>query len=203
MAVVLHNSIFLHIPKTGGEWVREVLWCSGLESLRLHPGERKHADIAYFDANNNFGRNFRFAFVRHPVSWYRSYFTYQIGRRRDIKEISLEQYLSGGTRSFGEFIQKVTEAAPGFLGRFYSRYVGAPGKEIDYIGRTEHLREDLATALRLAGETCPSELIEKMPPRNVSKRWNVAERFVRLIVKAEAECCERFGYGFIEPQDTG
>ena len=96
MALLLRDgSIFLHIPKTGGNWVTSVLRQQNL--LRAEFGH-KHSDFAHLFSRTpkrrveqlpnwlsmvgvkrrwaRHGKPFMFCFVRHPLSWYESWFKY-------------------------------------------------------------------------------------------------------------------------------
>ncbi len=103
MALILKGgAVFLHIPKTGGNWVTKVL-----EECNLIEGSlgSKHADISHLFALRSGGmtgpagyvhhekdyfkyqikrkmgllgkgKPFMFCFVRHPLSWLESWFKY-------------------------------------------------------------------------------------------------------------------------------
>lgn len=102
MALLLKNgAVFLHIPKTGGNWVSSVLYKSGLVKSSIG---HKHADIervllpldndGRWTLTTEHGRSltsyhlkrklrllpsskpFMFCFVRHPLKWYESWFKY-------------------------------------------------------------------------------------------------------------------------------
>lgn len=112
MAIKLKNGAeFLHIPKTGGTWVTEIL--EQLDLIDRHIGGHKHVDydrLLYFTKNIRSGREYlkeamvrasrklrrgflkgrneetvthnpiRFCFVRHPLTWYESWWKYMSGR---------------------------------------------------------------------------------------------------------------------------
>src|SRR5262245_16462215 len=72
------NALFLHIPKTGGTWVEEVLKECGILAEQAavtdavtwrHPLRGHHLH----------DYSFVFAFVRHPLSWYESWWKFQAG----------------------------------------------------------------------------------------------------------------------------
>ena len=63
------NSCWLHIPKTGGIWVEELL-LSCVEGAEM--ARHRHIGIGCCPE----GR-FIFAFVRHPYTWYQSYWSYK------------------------------------------------------------------------------------------------------------------------------
>lgn len=153
MAVVLSNSIILHIPKTAGKWVRWVLRdnnisffqtsrdisCSGI--LWHLNGMRSSHCIPYDDYFYKSREN-RLCFVRNPVMWYRSYwcFRFQHGWRADsIFDVRTE------SDSFEIFVDNVLREYPcGFLKDVYQAYV----KECNWIGKVESIEEDLITFMK-------------------------------------------------------
>ena len=98
MALALKDgTVFLHIPKTGGNWVREVLAELDLVDTEIaykHAAAERVSIQPYFDkyweeklAPTHITHSFdsypvyrppdMFAFVRNPISWYESWFKYQ------------------------------------------------------------------------------------------------------------------------------
>jgi hypothetical protein len=67
----------------------------------------------------------------------------------------------------------VVEHLPGFLDVLFARFIGPASAPIDFIGRYERLSDDLALALRLAGEPFDEETLRSYPPQNVGdyERW--------------------------------
>jgi len=195
MAVVLKNALFLHIPKTGGEWVRQIFWDAGLEDVQLDSGKQKHADLAWFKEHPEYDRPFRFTFVRHPVAWYRSFWGYQSGRGWiQIPEVEL---VPPGPLEYEEFVQWVIDEHAGFLGGLYQQFTGAFGKsEVEFIGKAENLRDDLHTALWQAGcKSIPLHAIQTSEVRNKTVGWDVEPMEVdRHLMESESEVCRRFGY---------
>ena len=66
--------------------------------------------------------------------------------------------------SFKEFVYSKD---PSFATRLYINYLRAPigiFPYVDYIGRTENLKEDLIEALEIAGEDFDKDVIRNMPP---------------------------------------
>ena len=94
MAIILKNgAVFLHIPKTGGNWVTTILRELNLIKENI---AHKHADINHFFAPPSRGRKaimkyaahrmlyppkekpYMFCFVRNPLNWYESWFKYML-----------------------------------------------------------------------------------------------------------------------------
>lgn len=101
--LIKNNAVFLHIPKTGGMWVENVLYEHALVKRRV--SAHRHADFdrvtdylrsgsgidalhfAYRRGLNKavglfggtvttYSARFRFCFVRHPINWYESWYNY-------------------------------------------------------------------------------------------------------------------------------
>ena len=96
---------------------------------------------------------FKFCFVRHPLSWYESWWRYMQGRGWHPwgpayrgKTWHPNQMLDGlGSPDFNTFVSNVARARPGYVTELYSWYT-APS--IEFVGRQENLKDDLATVLR-------------------------------------------------------
>jgi len=152
MALILPGHfLYLHVPKTGGKWTKNVL-------RRNYPGarllnesthgnvwaKRGHCDLQ--DVGHM--EPFRFAFVRHPVDFWRSFWrfrmkhTWQPGHEIDSRCMD---------NDFDAYVEKVLANLPGYASQMFARFVGPVEDEIEYIGRQETLVEDLREALTRAG----------------------------------------------------
>ena len=163
------KSIFYHIPKTGGIFVKEAMRHSGAEYRRAQRKYRKyhrywlkreHAipdDVKDFDKQGLFS----FAFVRKPFEWYRSFWAH----RNRLGYVVVPKFPLDfiWNDSFENFITNVLKTYPsGFLTDIYKCYVGKDGKDLDFVGRQENLREDLIKALTLAGEEFDKQVIRTL-----------------------------------------
>ena len=76
MSILLKNSIYNHIPKTGGLWVKKALKNTNITFTEL--GELRESKIKgtkYIDIHSvkiplEFENKFKFTFVRNPIDWY-------------------------------------------------------------------------------------------------------------------------------------
>src|SRR5439155_11120636 len=84
MAIVLPQATFLHIPKCGGTWVVRAMAAAGLP-MQVIPAGCQHAIAA------TEGR-FVFTFVRHPLTWYASFWKYRWNSAEQLAG-SLEEQL--------------------------------------------------------------------------------------------------------------
>ncbi len=189
--LILPNSCFLHVPKTGGSWVIKAIIASGIKCEDYRIEGNPHIGLAYCPCPDKF----KFAFVRHPVQLYQSYWQFKMGIGWDPKNS-----LDSNCRSdcFHQFIRNVLAKYPGVFGNSLNDFVGEEGNEIEFIGKYEHLVEDLIRALRLAGESFDEEAVRNTPPYNVSSKSRFPVEYADELEKAirytENKVIKRFGY---------
>ena len=172
MALLLKGgSVFLHVPKTGGRWVGKVLTAAGLVESNLG---HMHADAdrVLFPFGGS-GRHlltyllkrrmgllprtnpFMFCFVRNPLDWYESFFNYNCepgvnwryeGEVHDPDNWHPNAPLNGlGSKDFNCFIRNVISKYPGYVTEMYGRFATP---QTSFVGKQEHLCEDLITVLK-------------------------------------------------------
>ena len=187
MALILKKGeCFLHIPKTGGSWVSEILKQQGL--IKKEIGYHKHIDwtrVSYFPQshtkllskiNFSFSKFFypkkSFCFVRHPLKWYESWWKYCCQDSVHWKIFGSNKYWHPNyflhtckSYDFNEFVRKVFDSRPGFVSEMYSQYAH---NEIDFIGKQENLADDLIYFLMQQEYSIKIEDIQKSPRQNVS-----------------------------------
>ena len=158
MASATERFIFYHIPKTGGTWVKVALKAAGIRARAVrttggpHPFNLKWAHACPGTVPERAKKDrFSFCFVRRPVAWYASYWSFRSrkGARRD------EKFPADGLWSdeFDQFVNNLLDAYPsGFVTALYQYYTGADCELVDFVGRQESLADDLMRALTLAGE---------------------------------------------------
>lgn len=211
MAVLLRGgAIFLHIPKTGGNWVTRVLDDAGVIEMRFG---HKHLDLPgvmrfehyLLDANRwneSPYRPFRFCFVRHPMRWYESWWRMMEGlgwpawgREGCLEEWHPNAVLNGlGDPNFNRFVENVLLKRPGYVTELYGHYTDSA---IDYIGRQEKLVDDLLDLLALLEMQVDSDAIRSTQHVNVSDpamfiKWDPDLR--REVEKTEYAGLCRYGY---------
>ena len=224
MALVLKNgSIFLHIPKTGGNWVTHVLKNQGLVEREI---SHKHSDLARtvsalstprqatlkefllrrpVDLRGPGEKPFIFTFVRHPLRWYESWFKYQSQDTRNWKYWGEEGALSKwhpnaslnglGSTSFSEFVRNVQVKKPGYVTELFFSYATP---EVDFIGKQESIRHDLCAALEKAEIDFDANYIlhEKKVGVSKPKAANITwdEPLREEVMRNEWPALRRFGY---------
>jgi len=208
MAILLKcSAIFLHIPKTGGNWVAEVLDDNDL--VFAHFGE-KHSSMEqilefekwfrvpykYSKPNKPF---FKFCFIRHPLKWYESWFNMQgalgwpnWGGNPDVWHPNA--MLDGlGDPDFNKFVAKVLKRRPGYVSELYGWYT-IPG--IDFVGKQENLVDDLLTVLNMLNVKVDEYRIRNFKHINVSEKtdfqWDPDLK--KEMERVEVAAFKRFGY---------
>ncbi len=129
----------IHIPKTGGTWVRLVLQKQGWKPKDVAGNHEPAPDVPYL----------KFCFVRDPADWLRSWWGHEQrhgwpsnpnpSEREDSEFIKMMYYLNQfKTDDLAEFVHAVEEDHPGYVTDFFSKYT----KTADRVGRTETLMDD-------------------------------------------------------------
>jgi len=203
MAVRTQHTIFYHIPKTGGVWVREAMRNAGLTLRYCRAAGETHewgltVDHAVpADVWPRYKRGKRaFCFVRLPVDWYRSYWCYSHARGARDRRFPIERVWSEDS---DEWVNNVLRAFPGgFLTRLYRYYVD----DVDYVGRTETLAADLVRVLRQAGEAFDEAALYATPHLNRAwsdpvkgADWLLSPETRRRILDVEGWVLDRFYRG--------
>ena len=146
---------------------------------------------------------FRFCVVRHPLSWYESWWKYMKGRgwndwgtQNSADDWHPNSVLNGqGSDDFNTFIRNVIRARPGYVSELYFSFT-KPG--ISYIGKTESLTDDITTVLEALGLPFDRESVRRTPKANVSKtppeevRWD--EELRQTVIRLELPAMIHFGY---------
>ena len=206
MAILLKSGgLFLHVPKTGGNWVTEVLESNKLVFAHVagkHAGPAQLAPLEHlleiprrYDRPNR--ASFRFCFVRHPLSWYESWYRMNVDRGwpewatdEDAWNPSVE--LNGlGASTFDRFIENVLRHRPGFLARLYRFYAA----DAHFVGRQEHLAEDLNAVLTLLHVEFDAAGLRRHPRANLGAPANVdlSRELHEALADAEHDAFSMYG----------
>lgn len=191
---------FLHVPRTGGNFVRLLLEQHAPAAWQL----RRHIDHATVaDIPPDHAAAPRFAFVRNPFDWYVSWYHFQ-QRTRDpfFLEISAD-----GTLPFAATMRRMLASRPALQhgeGPYTQllRNLLGPGLIGVRLGRFERLREDL---LRLLSECVevPAAMqaaIRDESPKNQSEHaaWQqyYDDELRDLVAAKDRDALQFFGYGW-------
>lgn len=194
--LVTPRTRFLHIPKTGGTWVSQALPAAGVpvrELARASPGVvAAHAGLAETEDHAD---RFTFAFVRHPLDWWRSFWGHRMRVGWEPDHVIDSRACS---EDFDEFIAQVVEHLPGHLNERFCRYVGPPEAPISFVGRFETLVDDLCAALTAAGERFDEAALRAHRAANVNDYARFPATYdaglARELAASEAAVIARF-YG--------
>jgi hypothetical protein len=187
MALVLNRAVFIHVPKTGGTWVREV--CRRLVPNAQETGpfdEHDHFTIRQVRAARpDVALRPSFGFVRHPVTWLVSRWAW--GRQTGMGE-KIRRHPDAAAHWMAEcwsddpiaFLIRSVEQYPGIAGQTFARMLGlvAVGDRysrgpdsVAQVCRYESMRDDLVAALAaLDGVSGAREVIDSTPPLRVGGR---------------------------------
>jgi hypothetical protein len=190
--LILPKTCFLHIPKSGGSWVKKALIESRIECY----------EFTTIDGSGHIGlkdcpcpNKFKFAFVRHPVDMYRSYWQYKMTYGWDQNNPMDVECKSD---NFHSFIRCLLFKFPGAYSQWVINFVGEGKNEIEFVGKYENLVDDLIVALTIAGESFDEQFIRNYPPYNVSDKINFPASYTTEleaeIREADAAIIQRFNY---------
>lgn len=182
MAVQIDKAIFLHIPKTGGTWVRGYFKDSNM--LRREIG-LEHINSGDLEPTEDL----IFCFVRHPLTWYMSYWECKqhISDRRGGYLDTIVDL------SFHEFLNNILQTTPGYLTGFYRGYT----ERCRFIGKQENLKKDLNCLLKhLRILYDENALFGRQFENVVPSKQKYTIGLASDIMKAEKEIIEKYNYNY-------
>jgi predicted secreted protein len=206
MAVLLPNSVYIHIPKTAGRWVASALENAGLTIATLGTVHSTPAEIRH--ERPFIERQTVFALVRHPLTWYQSMWAHRMDENWDPID-DLDWFTPGwieewarfsACRSddFRQFVKNCIDQFPdGWVSSLYGHYTSG----CSVVGKQEGVPWELIRILANAGERFDPNRILTTQPENV--RASVAHRradiaytrdLAELMMGVESRAIERFGY---------
>lgn len=189
--LILPKSCFFHVPKTGGTWVKKAIIAAGIPCREFSVSGDTHIGLKHCPCPEKF----KFAFVRHPLGLYRSYWQFKMTYGWDEKN---QLDMTCRSDSFHQFLGNVLARFPGVYGRSLVDFVGDEQHEIEFVGKYENLVDDLVFALKSAEEAFDEQVIRSLPPSNVSNKEKFPAEYTEAleaaIMETEAEMVRRFAY---------
>jgi hypothetical protein len=221
MGLALEHSYILHIPKTGGTHVRALLdvndikykrsdfgiECTGAQQL-INKKRCSHC-IPYDDVNYRNRKN-RLVFLRHPLTWYQSYWAFRVMHTQPggdpILAWRIDPNHDGSgpcildvkahSNDFKTFIDNVIANFPhGCLSEAFQVYID----ECNHIGRMESLEADLEGFLLLYENKKLENTISIINKGNAE--FKAQARYTRnqatKILEIEKDIITGYGYTYI------
>jgi hypothetical protein len=208
-------ALFLHIPKCGGTSAAH-LWRSvypgGVVTTHLNaPSDKKHSRI--HEVSDVF--DVSFSTVRHPLTWYESWWRYLLSPKVTDREETLDAngrpnfdtWIGEGVwhplrriahchdRSFRTFIDNVISDQPGFVSSMYEEYLGSHQSTatVDHIIKMESLHASFRELCRTYGWRAPeAPKHENQSLKSLTTDWT--ENQIVKMQDLERNALERFGY---------
>lgn len=148
MGLYLPNSVYIHIPKTGGTTVRKLVESMDLSRgetghQAMLPVERQHSPFEWM--RGEVGDRQAFATVRPTLDWYRSQWMHKTRTGHGSGIISDENFRP----DFGDWVTHVTKDHSGHYGWFLTHMLRGSHA---LLVRTDNLFDDLKDALERLGE---------------------------------------------------
>lgn len=209
VVIVSHSTkiLAIHIQKTGGTSLNSLLRTSLPDAAHLE-GLRRHATLRQaLAAHPEVADYWIFGFVRNP--WTRMLSWYQMIKRAesDLAEgvdSDLAQQLPSSPfwnrvlasyPDFESFVMRGTEEIPQ-LRRPQIRYLRAPGREADFIGRQETYDEDVRRVLDRIGLEAPVAIPHKNAGPTRDHRDAYTRQSRRRVGQVFRRDIRRFDYSF-------
>lgn len=167
MSLRLPNSVFVHIPRTGGLWLAEVTSQLGIKRQQFKGDVDSHFTYQQLP---DYWRQFPgFSFVRHPYKWLRSRWSHCIEHNlvADYRNYGVHRLFDDCVRdTFEETVRTIIDVRPGIVGFTYRTMT--LGISPDLIYRTEDLPLAAYNVLhKLEGLAYNfNDVIAQMPPIN-------------------------------------
>jgi len=209
MATNLPNSIFIHTPKTAGVWATAMLQNLPIKSNRygkIHSTSQEIKDITLSGLKKPC-----WGFVRHPLTWYQSYWSHRMLECWEpiVSTLSYSYNLLGflnlhtaetADSNFNMHIRRMHTYYPyGFLSTLFAEYVFG----CDKICRFENLYSDFADALSVWENIDRSELPIVQPLNIIGalrEDHYYSDESLNMVMEMEKETIKRFNYDYI-PDD--
>ncbi len=190
--LIFKNAVFLHVPKTGGTWVKAAVSNAGIEFEEYLVDGDIHGDLSYCP----FRDRFIFAFVREPLSVYQAYWRFKTMVGWDQRN---PFDMDCAAPTFHTFVENVLRLEPAWCSRMFEDYVGRTvADEISFVGRYEALADDLVRALGMIGASFDEPALRATPPVNMSTvsreltQW--PPELEARVRRSEERALLRFGY---------
>ena len=199
MPVRTDHLVLYHIPKCGGIWAKEALRrslrdksayarCNSSGVVNPFGLYREHATPDGTLEEDKLGR-LSVCFVRHPVTWYQSFWAFRIKSESYDPDFPLDDLMD---ESIDRFVQNVFSNFPnGFVTELYRYFVGEDLSKINFIGKQETLSSDLVEVMKLAGEDFDEDVVKNLKWINVSGHSKRYKSKIKISPAIESQILEK------------
>jgi SAM-dependent methyltransferase len=196
VAALLQRSIFFHLGRCGGYSVRDFLVRSNLFRREIGAFHDPPQNVA---AGMTDAGLFSFTFVRHPLTWLRSYWLHETENGWTDNDFAS----CVRSDSFAGFLERCVAAYPnGAATENFRPFLDGCG----FIGRVERLRSDLGAALIAAqesfdtGELNAITRTNEIGMRSLFAHARAPRGLWELVLRSESGLMEELGYEGIPDQ---
>ena len=190
MALVLPHSIFFHVGRTAGHFVRKTIREMGIPTYDVGAFHDWPSNIPL---NETEKKKLFFCFVRHPLAWLKSFWCHEMQFGWSKSDYSSKVQ----SDSFAEFLTKAVTAYPeGPVTHVFQPFL----LQCKEVGRQENLTTDLRRILERAGEQVVPEVLENIGvttveiDREILDAATAPKELLEKVLQAEADLCLQFGY---------
>lgn len=166
MALATNNSVYIHIPKTAGLWIRHAMAVCGLSAIELGEQHDHFPGLLQFRPETFFHERLVWTMVRHPVTWYQSRWAFRVKYGWQSRH-PLDW--NAASNNFCQFVENALRFKPdGWCTWEFNQYINNWPGIVKFVGRTENLLEDFLTVMHKANEPINEKIIRSIPPVNAS-----------------------------------
>lgn len=203
-----YKCIFIRIPKTGSTSVETLFKkidpdCISSDEENIPYGHFYASQLKDMVGEKKWNEYYKFAFVRHPYSWIKSQYTYNMwGTYENYPEVEKKLYLvldghemakpKDNVFNIDHMVKLYLLLKEWFQGEIQSRYVDL---DIDFIGKMENFQEDMNKVFKKLGipqyslpHTNRSEDLALHSTGTTGKKYVLdddAKKFVDIILKED------------------
>lgn len=208
MAILTDKACFLHVPKTGGRFIRAALTAAGIEWSEAgdeYPPVLSGRRILFAlpdDARalhsvpspSMVGQRVVVTTIRHPADWVLSFWSHDGGREHGFGYLA---DLRANAENFAEFAWKLAREDPGIVGELFTAYTKRGWNHSVTVGIGA---SGLIQALQNAGHEFDQDVIANLDPVGVGN-WHPAIGRGTFAAICESELPMILKYQFTEDYD--
>jgi len=212
MAIRVGDAVFLHVPRTGGTFLRTVLVDHFRGEVLGDMTEDDHNDRILAERFIQDGKRcLFFCFVRHPLRWIYSTWAYWTENSPTIRDQGkARKKRTGKFRKYTEELHEIivegdinrtlrnlVELHPGYVSRTFEGFA----KGCDRIGKYERLHDEFFEIMEAFGIPISDAMRENIRGRERIQFTTTMilpdKDLTEEVLKTEREAMERFEYGEI------